>query len=210
MKNRESHFTEVLMARRENKERAIEDKWTFDYTKPGGPHAYEVTFQEIIDQPWKDFLIEQKEKQGSTAGLDFMGGGSCFDNLPIDKKLAIRLLDKIAKGLYKPLLRNKLNEVEVIEGDVLSKNTWRKVSAWSEKETQGRGFDLILSRPIGGLMEAIPRNIDVHYFLIEKLWELLNKDNGILYTQLPVIAGIPHKENLLEKKLKLGSKCWQR
>lgn len=187
-----THYAEIRAAINESNDLIKKgDKWNADYTQPDSNDSYEITFQNIIDSPWEDFLIEQKEKQGATAAMDFMGGGSCFDKLPIDKKLAVRLLDKLrtlnedGKSLYSPPPESKVREVEVISGNVLSRKTWKKVFAWSEKETEGRGVDLILSRPVAGLA-FITKSIDVYYFLIEKLWELLNKNGGTLYTQLPI------------------------
>ncbi|MDD5750843.1 MAG: hypothetical protein PHU56_04370 [Candidatus Pacebacteria bacterium] len=195
MENRESHFEEIFQTRKNNEEHVSRgDVWIYDYTKRGGPYSYEITFREVIGQPWRDFLREQKEKQGDTAAMDFMGGGTCFSGLGADKKLAVRLKDKF---------RDPKEKIDVIAGDVLSKKTWREIFSWAEKETDGRGFDLILSRPIGGLMRSITSEADVYYFLIEHLWEVLNKDNGTLYTQLPIFgAGIPHEQNAIEKTVR--------
>jgi len=187
---KESSFGQILEERKENKKTIKKGKenWLYDYTSPNTIWAYEKTFQNIIDQPWDEFLKEQKERHGLTAAMDFMGGGSCFNDLQwLDKKLAVRLLDNGPNSLFQlpPQEKERLLEVDVIAGDVLSKNTWKEISLWVEKETQGRGFDLILSRPIGGLLH-ITFNIDTWYFLIENLWSLLDNDGGALYTQLPL------------------------
>ncbi|MCL5011018.1 MAG: hypothetical protein M1127_02300, partial [Patescibacteria group bacterium] len=186
---KKSTFEDVLKIRKGSRKiiRKGNEGWLYDYTMPNGPFTYEVTFQNIIDEKWGDFLQKQKEKQGSTAAMDFMGGGTCFMNLPVDKKLAVRLTDKGSDPFFQLSLQEKelLSKIDVITGDVLSKKTWKEVFVWVEKETAGRGFDLILSRPIGGLLH-ITFNLDVWYFLIENLWKSLNKNRGTLYTQLPL------------------------
>lgn len=212
-----SLFGQIAESRKENRrviKKGKEEGYLYDYTSPNGIWAYEQTFQNIIDEPWDEFLKEQKEKYGLTAAMDFMGGGSCFNNLQwLDKKLAVRLLDNGPNLLFQLPAQEKerLLEVDVIAGDVLSKRTWKEISLWAEKETQGRGFDLVLSRPIGGLLN-ITRSSDICYFLIERLWEFLNKNNGTLYTQLPVISNdvIPHSKDALDRKVMAWAQLLER
>lgn len=181
----QSHFAEIYPTRAESKEIAAREEHE-EYWACGDCsdlYSYADTFRKVSGRNWPAFLTEQKERQGENSVLDLMGSGSIFVDLPADNKLAVALHKRhyfLIDDQRVPLPKG----LDVIEGDVLSRSTWQRIMEWKEGHTSGNGFDLILCRPNGGLAYTTS-NPDVLYFLIEQIYELLNRENGTLYTQLP-------------------------
>lgn len=78
---------------------------------------------------------------------------------------------------------NRNPHVQSVNGNVLNRSTWAEIEEVMGAH-QVKNFDVIMSRPEGGL-HHITYSPSVHRMLLERAWKLLNPMGGILYFQAP-------------------------
>lgn len=145
--------------------------------------SYHQTFEPVFPQPFSTYLQERKQAGKGTYVMDLMGPGQPLRELPIDKGLAVTLGDS-RTDQEKQDDKNKgidvlgLNETNKTPGDVLSKATWKKIGDWLQSNGKD-GFDLVLCRPVGGLL-SLPKDYNIEYWLVNNAWKTLSKDDGTL------------------------------
>ncbi len=148
---------------------------------------YQSAFRAVLDgKNITDIVHELREEQRPIYILDVMGTGSVIHDIDqiskVDGGAAITLTD-----LRSPerIQQDAERHIELIEGEVLSPQTWRLAEAWLRKaEHLAEGFNLVLARPEGG-MSAITNDPAVHLVLLQHLYQLTHPDGGVLLTQLP-------------------------
>ena len=73
--------------------------------------------------------------------------------------------------------------IEMITGNVLSKQTWRKVQEWLERYASAKAFDIILARPVAG-SGTLPNEAEVYYFILNQMWRTLSPNEGRLLVEI--------------------------
>ncbi len=162
-------FKLLLQTRRLNKELSADDQWGL---QDSDLESYLASFQQLITQ--EEILRLVDEKKGPIIVLDLMGSGKAWETIESAKILAVSLSDKDTE----PSARRY-----TIGGDVLSKTTWKRIHEWL-KINKCSGFDIITCRPEGGI-HTIPDEKALFAYLLKNLVEILNRNGGILLSQLP-------------------------
>lgn len=161
-----------------------EQEWT---VYGSGEKSYSETFKPILEHldggPYKDFndYIDNRGKQGKgTFTVDFMGDGQFLRELPgIEGGIAVTLSDNRDDETK---LKDASRNISVIEGDIQSLQTWMKISAALQAQGKTSGADLIVCRGVGGL-NGIPEEMGEK--LLDRAWGKVNRDKGLLLTQMP-------------------------
>lgn len=91
--------------------------------------------------------------------------------------LAVSYVDK--RSDQKKIEDEKLG-IKQIAGDIMRAETWEKIN----KELDGKKADLVIERAVMGI-EYIPKNAKLYAFLINKAYELLSDNGGVLLVQTP-------------------------
>lgn len=149
--------------------------------RDGLQYPYEASFAEVLPRGNLSQLVElsrQEIRKGLV--LDFMGYGQVLRELPLTGGLAVALTDPRSK-------KNKESDtqrnISFVEGNVLRSSTWNEIKNWlAKQETDDQRFDLILSRPVRGL-DALTNHHKVSIIILQRLWQLLSSQNGVLLTQ---------------------------
>ncbi len=127
-------------------------------------------------------LVERiRSSRGHANVLDFMGFGHVLRDLPLTHGLAVAL-----GGVYNTITAedSKRLNIDYIEGNVLLRETWKRMEDWlKDKGIFKEKFDIILSRPVGGL-NALSQVPAAYTALLQRAWNLLNPE-GIILTQVP-------------------------
>ncbi len=141
--------------------------------------AYETTFRDVLGETHiVDYLQGRKKQEKGAVVLDLMGPGFVLRSLPYDAALAVTLGDRRVQE-QKDIDTQK--DLTVIAGDV--RKSWDRVKEWLNKH-EVVGFDLILCRPLKGY-DTLPRDNETYYSLLQSIWEVLNKDEGMLLFEVP-------------------------
>ncbi len=140
-----------------------DDQWLLD---DEGVENFNYFFKNVLfGKKLEDIVRTLRESKGNVAALNVFGGTKVLEDLEIDSGFAIKLKQKRApeKGS------------KVIEGDVLSKATWREIPD---------NLDLVLSMGRGALYD-LPDNANIFYFLINTIWNKMNASGSIALFQVP-------------------------
>lgn len=128
-----------------------------------------------------DETVKFKIQEGKPAyAMDLAGPGRVLREMPVTGGLAVTLADK--RFDFEREYDDE-HDISTLEGDVLSKSTWTQISEWLQRHNSP-GFDLVLCAPIAGFMH-FPEDLNLYYYLTQKVWERLNPDEGILYGEVP-------------------------
>ncbi|MFH0818742.1 MAG: hypothetical protein V1898_01985 [Patescibacteria group bacterium] len=152
-----------------------------------GVSAYNETFAGVLDKPLIATVTEMRERNSEITGMDFMGEGQVLRELMIDRGLALTLAD------HRDATKKKYDSehgISLLSGEVLSPKTWQEIKEWlGQQETSDKqGFDIILARPIGGLL-SLPFDVNFYYRIFNNLYKLLNRDSGLLLFQMALWPG---------------------
>lgn len=147
-----------------------------------GVLSYQSFFGRVFETPFRDFLIGRRQEGKNTFVLDLMSPGAVLHQLPIQGGLAVSLGDGRTD---EEKMADRENGIDLATGNVLLIEPWKKIHSWLFQHNID-GFDLILCRPDGGLDPSyIPEIKGVYYSLINRAWNVLSPDNGVLLTQVP-------------------------
>ena len=179
-----SYFKRLLFARRvaqgwANKEKSNIAEWT-TFNSP--IKDYQFYFRDVFHQDFASFL-QSRTKDGKDANvLNLMGQGETLMQLPLQAGLALTLGDGRSDG-QKAI--DQARNIDVVEGNILFIPTWKAMK--KKMEMNGiSSFGLILCRPDGGLWpEFIPYVEGLYYRLLNRAWDVLSPDGGVLLTELP-------------------------
>lgn len=70
--------------------------------------------------------------------------------------------------------------VHQIAGDIMKSSTWREI----DSKLKGRKADLVMERAVGGL-DILPINPKLYAILINKAWQILSDQRGVMLLQTP-------------------------
>lgn len=150
---------------------------TYDYC------PYDNDFQNVLNGKTLAQLVqERRDKVPEVLVLDFMGYGKPLRRLPLTGGLAVALEDPRNEAKRQEDIGNNIG---FVQGNVLQRSTWNKISEWLESQrTSDKKFQLILARPSNGF-NCLSADIGLPFVLLQRAWQLLSFDNGMLFTQVP-------------------------
>lgn len=151
--------------------------WMYD---DSGVEAYNECLGVLFDGSIAGYASKRKQKEGKLIAMDLMGHGQVLRELDVTAGLAVALGDSRVDMLKE--LDRKMN-IDLIEGDVLSKKTWVNINSWVESQ-EGDGLDLVLCRPVGGY-NMLPDSPDIFYYFLANIWQKLSSNNGVIAAELP-------------------------
>lgn len=129
-------------------------------------------------------IVNFVKSRESPVVIDFMGPSdtiaSLFKKLPPDKPkygLAISLDDIRSRGKVK---RDEKLNIQQLAGDITESSTWKEIN----DRLQGRKADLIMERAQSGVWN-IPLDAKLYAILINKAWQMLSEQHGMLLVQVP-------------------------
>ena len=123
-------------------------------------------------------------------GIDIAGGsnGAALQDL-----LYVGLLCKALVTNLRDTHTQDIANLDHLEGNILSKETWVKMVAWTDKNTEGEGPAIIMHRPAGPL-QYLPAETyrGAAHFLLDML-----RPGGVLLCQVPLsLVNVPNKAPL--------------
>lgn len=145
---------------------------------------YERTFADLFPgetNPIYHFKERRRERHEPIIALDLMSDGQALRSFLPERGLAVTLTDQRTE------LEKSFDQsyIDMINGDVLDMRVWNKVISWVRQHGDSTGkFNLILGRGEGAL-EGLPNDPALLYLLVERLYELLSSDGGMMVVQLP-------------------------
>ncbi|MBI2410791.1 MAG: hypothetical protein HYV32_02790 [Candidatus Kerfeldbacteria bacterium] len=149
-----------------------------------GKFSYTQTFEKLLDGRSLDDLIrEKREKTDTVVALDLMGEGQVLREVDIDAGLAVTLVDRRSSE-KKQIDMEK--DIDMITDNVVYKSTWRQIEGWVARSTKKRGLDFIFCRPIGGIYTLPKDDMDLYYYLVQQMWNMLSPENGMILSQAPL------------------------
>ncbi len=144
---------------------------------------YELSFRSLGYRVVRNYLRDRRRGNQKLYAIDIASGGRAIHELMlggfIDGGLSVGLLDQRWDDT---VIRDNMMNAHVLEGDLFSGNTWRRISvslgviAWKE----GAKADVVVCRPGSGF-ERMPSGIKS--LLIQNEIRLLN-DHGRLVTKV--------------------------
>lgn len=149
-------------------------------------------FDTILDESL-DKLLERRREEGRGANVLYLAGqAGLLRQLPLQHGLAVTLGDSrtseqkeedSARGISVYAWSEELGTT----GNVLDSSTWKDINSWV-RERNIEGFDLEICNPWGGF-KLIPEDPRLVFTLVNKMWRLLSKDEGVLLTQYQGVHG---------------------
>lgn len=134
------------------------------------------------DERITDHVNDLLSKKKKAYVLDLAGPGQPLREMRLTGGLAVTLGDGRSEEM-----RNidNSNNISVLEGDILSKSTWKSIKKWLHFQ-KSPGFDLILCNPVGGFT-YFPCDMNLFYYLGQQAWDLLSSHYGEIYSEIPPI-----------------------
>lgn len=124
-------------------------------------------------------LVESKKGfWGKPLVLDLMGYGDVFRSLNL-QGCAVALTDQRYTRSRK---FDEENNNGFISGDVRNEETWKAISRWSQTTAGGQKFNLVLSRPSGGLL-YVPKEEAFYCRTLKSIYRMLSHQDGYLFTE---------------------------
>lgn len=157
---------------------------------------YEDTFIKVLDERLLHGLMEEIGVRDQSSILDLMATDSV-----VREAVEIHGFDfgvSVSLGFSNTPVRSTEGFVRNVNGDLLDPQTWDRLRELLERRKL-RWFDIIVSRPEGGLnhLSLLP---STHLRLMQESWKLLNPDGGVLLFQAPNSTfrsfGLPYLEQL--------------
>ncbi len=158
---------------------------------------YEESFTAVL--PRTKPLIKVMREIGShpnAAVLDLMASDAyvreAVEQYGFEFGLAVSL------GFQQSPERPERGVVRTVNGDLLRSDTWDQIRDTIHRRGI-KGFDLIISRPEGGISN-ISLLAATHFRLLQEAWRLLSSEDGIMLFQAPNATfkkfGVPYLEQL--------------
>ena len=92
----------------------------------------------------------------------------------------------VSLGFQQSTERVERGIVRNVNGDLLRSDTWDQIRDTINRRGM-KGFDLIISRPEGGI-SYISLLAATHFRLLQEAWRLLSADNGVMLFQAPNVT----------------------
>ncbi|MGB3019841.1 MAG: hypothetical protein WBB58_01325 [Microgenomates group bacterium] len=155
---------------------------------------YGRTFQSVNNSArLRVFLHERAKKKGYTSIIDLMATESVVGeaaSLGYDKGVAVSL------GFpHDPKWDQKLGPgvIHTINGNIASVECWTQIRG-KQVEIASTGFDVVISRPEGGLNpDYIPSDPILYYLMLQNMWQITAL-GGVMLFQVPYrLAEVSHE-----------------
>lgn len=146
---------------------------------------YEADFESFGKHPITRPLYERYVQGKDSCVIDLAGGGAAAVRDLQQRELVTTGLTVGLTDLRDPYAKmtDAYKSLTYIEGDLFKRDTWNTIDAWLETTPEQKA-SMILCRPVGGFPRVA--SLETYLPLLERTWERLSPDNGILLTQLPV------------------------
>lgn len=139
---------------------------------------YSRTFSEVNGRPLQETfkaIVEHRQKPWI---LDLMAS-----HYVVDDAVALGFGGGVSVSLgFEDQSENP--NISHLNGNLLNRSTWKEIDKTMEANHLS-GFDVITSRPEGGLA-MLTLSPAVHRALLERTWRILSPDGGRLYFQIPL------------------------
>lgn len=150
-------------------------------------HAYERDFKTVLAEfgipSLRTFLAEKARSNGGVRVIDFMGAGQALRDIPnLDFGIAVTLVDRRNEEIRRS---DEQKNIMVIEGNLLTKETWDKISEALKKRGGGLA-DVVMCRGLAGI-DTIPREFWASLF--GRAYKLTD-NHGLLITEAREIPGL--------------------
>lgn len=145
--------------------------------------SYTETFQAELGNVGFDSILKQAaEQRGRTAILDLMASDTlaaeAVEHLGFDFGVAVSLgYRKTHHGLSRNALRN-------LNLDLTYRDSWKKIRQTMLKAGYD-GFDVVVSRPEGGIVDTRVQ-LSTYFYMLQEAWSLVTKEDGLLCFQVPL------------------------
>ena len=156
--------------------------WTIIHN---GLRSYNRTFKPVLgDRNLMQLLSEKTQSNDSSTVLDIMAS-EIFVIEVVEKGFA----SGVAVSLGYPHdpfwdAQHGKGVVNTVNGDITQTETWRQIER-KKREIAPNGFDIIISRPEGGLQSKyLGDNPILLYLMLQKMWRLGSDDSTLLF-QVP-------------------------
>lgn len=138
---------------------------------------YEKTFEGLLDpeESLQSIVDSANTRFGKSTVADLMGTG-------------VKDLKNVTNGLNVSLgypLNLEIPRENFVEGDLFSLKTWKEIDMWLKKRDE-RNFNLIISRPLGGLPSSSD-DFDIYFLLLRRAYRRLNPNGGIMLFEIPTL-----------------------
>lgn len=176
-----------LASSRVEGEQMKEYEWEFySHTKL---EDYEKSFSKVLRKKFYEEVEQRKLQNLPTYAADIMGPGKVLHELSLTKGLAVTLADG---RFMNEKQQDDDRNIDRIAGDILAKKTRLAVDKWVKQNTDGRGLSLVMVRPLEGL-DYLTDDPKLWYELLKYFWKKLDKEDGLLYAQIPLSPESPKK-----------------
>lgn len=146
---------------------------------------YETFFIPVFDYPdgIMPFMRERRRQHKPLVVLDLMSNGHPYVDMRTDATLAVCLHENRTE--QRQVFERDRAHLTVLPGDAYEGSTWREIDIWLRKTAPNtHAFDLVTVRPVGPI-KAVPEDPRLLYIMMQRLWQRLNPDGGMLLTQIP-------------------------
>ena len=149
---------------------------------------YSDVFEDVLPEGVSDIFewVGNRRKAGKPlVAVDLMSEGMALRQLFPDAGLAVGLSDQrdVDDEEY-----DRATRIDMITGDLLRTRTWQAIEGWLADHSPTGKADLIMERGVGGLRN-IPNDPKLYHVLINRLWNSISSDNGLLLLQSPAMSG---------------------
>lgn len=149
---------------------------------------YNTVFRELLPGGFVKHLRERKKMNKPCHVLDAMASTGFLRSLAtedcLDSGLAVTLHDHRNEAEQ---ANDAKQQIELVAGDIVRKNTWKKIDQWQQAHALTVGFDVVVSRGIHGLT-TIRADKAIGAYLLNELWKRVSLDEGMLIVEVPRIA----------------------
>ena len=142
---------------------------------------YQDTFASVLESESLHGLLKDIGGRDPSAILDLMASETVVREAV--ENYGFNLGTSVSLGFPETHERTSSGVIRNVNGDLLHPQTWEDLHALLLRR-KARWFDVILSRPEGGLnhLSLLP---STHLRLLQESWKLLNPDGGVLLFQAP-------------------------
>lgn len=167
--------------------------WKYDGKYGVDSLSYEESFKYLFnpEEGFQDFnqWAQQRRFVGRSAHImDLMGRGDFMEDY--DSMLGIALTEFRSQE-ERAAQKNK----KIIVGNLYQGKIWGKIKKYLT-ERNFSGFDLIVCRPLGPFVHKAgfeckfrQEYLEIYFKLLQRAYNLLSPDNGIILTELPEFKG---------------------
>jgi hypothetical protein len=179
-------YGQFFHARRRAEKYTISEKTGSCWGRYGSPLSdYEQTFGYSEPNPISAFIRKREVAGKSSLALDLFGEGTAIRDLSGKEPglvggLSLTLCDNRSEQRARLDAERNLH---VVGGDIFRGSTWHKIHAFLDSiPIEDNKFNITLYRPILGDFN-VPAHPAIRGFLLQKVYETLSEDGGVLLAQ---------------------------